>query len=163
MFPIPEENEEELYARGIAEGLREYNLTFRRRLLTLLTEAQDRKIKELQNKFDFHSGPPSSFNSQREVQNLYDDLKKLIGNHDTPESYVSAVVEHIMSQSFGYIIFDLHPILRSFLQLIGTQSLYVFFHEIKKGSKVIRFLLWKLAYVMVKIGSLSKHPAMLSC
>ena len=45
------------------------------------------------------------------------------------------VVEHVTNQSFGYIIFDLHPILRSYIQLIGTQSLYVFFHEIEKGAQ----------------------------
>ncbi|NOQ46791.1 MAG: hypothetical protein GQ559_08995, partial [Desulfobulbaceae bacterium] len=132
---FPEENEGELHAKAFAEGLREYNLTFRRLLLQLLTEAQDQKIKKLQKEFEFHSVPPSSFNPQREVQNLYDDLKKISENHETAETYVTAVVEHITSQPFGYIIFDLHPVLRSYTQLIDTQSLYVFFHEIEKGEQ----------------------------
>ena len=74
---LPEEDEGELRSRALAEGLREYNLTFRRQLLQLLTEAQDQKIKQLQNEFGFHSVPPSSFNPQREVQRLYDDFKKI--------------------------------------------------------------------------------------
>jgi len=133
---LPEEDEAELHPRAFSEGLREYNLTFRRRLLQLLTEVQDQKIKELQNQFGFHSIPPSSFNPQREVQSFYDDLKKLCKNFDTAETYVTAVVEHITNQSFSYIIFDLHPILRSYIQLIGTQSLYMFFHEIEKGERL---------------------------
>jgi hypothetical protein len=137
---LSEEDEEELHPRAFKEGLREYNLTFRRRLLQLLTEAQDQKIKELQNEFEFHSVPPSSFNPQREVQSLYDDLKKLCKNFDAAETYVTTVVEHVTNQSFGYIIFDLHPILRSYIQLIGTQSLYVFFHEIEKEAQ--RYLLF---------------------
>jgi hypothetical protein len=132
---FPDEDEEEIHSKAFAEGLREYNLAFRRNLLQLLTEAQDKKIKELQNEFGFHSVPPSSFNPQREVQNLHDDLKKLTSSHETPESYVKAVIEHVTSQFFGYIIFDLHPILRSYIQLLGTQSLYVFFHEIEKEEQ----------------------------
>ncbi|MCK5232986.1 MAG: hypothetical protein KAR13_22125 [Desulfobulbaceae bacterium] len=132
---LPEEAEGELLPRAFAEGVREYNLSCRRRFLELITEAQDQKIKALQNEYGFQSIPPSSFNSQREVQNLYDDLKKISKEHDTVESYVPAAIAHITSQNFGFIIFDLHPILRSYNQLIGTQSLYVFFQEIEKGDK----------------------------
>lgn len=131
----PEEDEEQLNSRAFAEGVREFNLAFRKRLLQLLTEAQDQKIRELQNEFGFHSVPPSSFNPQREVQSLYDDLQKIAAEHETGETYVSAVSEHIASQFFGYVIFDLHPVLRSYLQLTGIQPVYVFFHEIEKESR----------------------------
>ncbi len=132
---LPEKDLEELHSRALKEALREYNLAFRRRLLQLFTEAQDRKIKALQDEFGFHSVPPSSFNPQREVQSLHDDLKRLIKNANTPEAYVTAVVEHVINQSFNHTIFDLHPILRSYIQLLGTQSLYVFFHEMEKGEQ----------------------------
>ena len=131
----PEEEGEHLQSRAFAEGGREYNLAFRKRLLQLITEAQDQKIKELQNEFGFHSVPPSSFNPQREVQSLYDDLQKIAAEHETVESYVSAVFEHVTSQFFGYVIFDLHPVLRSYLQLTGIQPIYVFFHAIEKDSR----------------------------
>jgi very-short-patch-repair endonuclease len=132
---FPEEEVATLQPRAFEEALREYNLTVRRCLLQMLTEAQDQKIKTLQREFGFHSVPPSSFNPQREVQRLHDDLKNIAKEPGTPETYVKNVSDHLTGQSYGYTIFDLHPILRSYIQILGTQSLYVFFHEIEKEDQ----------------------------
>jgi len=54
-------------SRALADGLREYNLAFRREMLALLTALQARRISELQAEFGFTTCPPSTFNPQREV------------------------------------------------------------------------------------------------
>ena len=132
---FPEMDPSELQARSFSEGLREFNLSFRRLLDQTLTECQAQKLKELQTQWGFQRVPPSSFNPQREVQRIYDELQKLALDQTTLEGYYQAFIVHIKDQDLNFVIFDLHPIIRRYAQLITTQSLYVFFHEIAKGDQ----------------------------
>ena len=132
---LPKEDPSELDARALSEGLREFNLAFRKQALQSLTEVQNQKLKDLQAELGFSSVPPSSFNPQREVQKIYDDLHNLSSNKTVPEGYAEEVCSYIRDQGFDFVMFDLHPVLRSYNQLIGTQALYVFFHEIAKEDE----------------------------
>jgi very-short-patch-repair endonuclease len=131
----PDEDSEELEKRALPEGLRQYNLTFRKLALGVLTEVQSKKLNEMQAKLGFNRVPPSSFNPQREVQRLFDDLQGHSRNSVNIDDYLPAVISYIKSQSFDYTMFDLHPVLIRYLQFIGTQVLYVFIHEIGKRDQ----------------------------
>ena len=41
----------------------------------------------------------------------------------------------VNEQDFNFVMFDLHPVIRRYVQLIGTQSLYIFFHEISNEAE----------------------------
>ncbi len=127
---FPEMEPSDLQAKSLSEGFREFNLAFRRLLDQTLTECQVRKIEDLQVRLGFQSVPMSSFNPQRETQRIYDDLQKLALDQTDPETYYQAVINTIQNQDFNFVIFDLHSLLRRYLQLISTQSLYIFFHAI---------------------------------
>ena len=129
---FPEIEGSDLDVRALAEGLREYNLVFRGQILDTLIEIQEKKIRDLQAELKFSSVPPSSFNPQREVQKIYDDLKELARNETNQAGYVSLVTKLIQEQAFQFVMFDLHPVLRRYIQLISAQSIYVFFQEIAK-------------------------------
>ncbi|MBU0734417.1 MAG: AAA family ATPase, partial [Proteobacteria bacterium] len=124
-----------LEARALSDGLREFNLAFRKEALQSLTAIQALKIEELRAKLGFHSVPPSSFNPQREIQKLYNDVQALSRDRKTPAGYIDEVIAYIQSQDFDFVMFDLHLVLRSYNQLLGAQSLYVFFHEIAKEDQ----------------------------
>jgi hypothetical protein len=131
----PNEDPQITEPRALAEGLREYNLAFRREMLGLLTDLQRRRIGDLQAELGFMASPPSTFNPQREVQNAYDGLQSLARNRKNIDGYVDDVLAYLRKQDYRFVIFDLLLGLRSFLQLVGTRPLYAFFHEICKGQQ----------------------------
>ena len=126
---MPDQDPSELEAKALPEGLREYNLSFRKKALETLVDLQDKKIKVLQAELGITHVPISSFNPQREVQRLFDELQKIASKTPHGGEYISSVTTFIEEQLFDLVIFDLHAMLRRYLQLIGTQSIYVFFHE----------------------------------
>jgi hypothetical protein len=132
---LPDLEHQEIESRAIAEGLREYNLMFRREMLSHLTTLQAKRISDLQAQFGFTTCPPSTFNPQREVQSAYDDLQNLARNRKSVDGYVDEVLAYLRKQNYRFVIFDLHLGLRSFLQLAGARPVYVFFHEISKEQQ----------------------------
>jgi very-short-patch-repair endonuclease len=131
----PDEENAKLDKQAFREGVREFNLAFRHQALQAFSELQDKRIKGLQAELGFSSVPLSSFNPQREVQHIFDDLQKLASGHNDSEAYLTAVITYITDQSYNFVIFDLHPVLRRYNQLLGVQSLYLFFHEIAKDTQ----------------------------
>ena len=131
----PDRDPSEIEGRAVAEGLREYNLIFRKKALESLTGLQDQKIKALQSECAIIHVPVSSFNPQREVQRLFDELQKMASAPPATADYIAAATAFIDSQTFDLVIFDLHALLRRYLQFVTSQSLYIFFHEIAGNSR----------------------------
>ena len=132
---FPDQIPSDLDERAISEGLREYNLACRKLLQQVFTTVQDRKVKELQSELGFEQVPPTSFNPQREIQWLFNEIQSIAREFTKPDGYPEAVAAFIRKQSFDFTMFDLHPILVRYHQLIGTQSTYLFFHEIAKDDQ----------------------------
>jgi very-short-patch-repair endonuclease len=131
----PERDPSEVETRAVVEGLREYNLVFRKKALESLAGLQDQRIKALQSEYAVMKVPVSSFNPQREVQRLFEELQKMASASPPIADYVKAVKAFVDSQTFNLVIFDLHALLRRYLQLVTSQSLYIFFHEIAGDSR----------------------------
>jgi len=126
----PDKDPSEVESRAVAEGLREYNLVFRKKALESLTSLQDQRIKGLQSEYAIMHVPVSTFNPQREVQRLFDEMQKMASASSATADYIKAATAFVNSQTFNLVIFDLHALLRRYLQFVTSQSLYVFFHEI---------------------------------
>ena len=131
----PDNDPSEVESRTVAEGLREYNLVFRKKALESLTGLQDQRIKGLQSEYAIMHVPVSSFNPQREVQRLFDELQKMASSSLATADYIKAARAFVNSQTFNLVIFDLHALLRRYLQFVTSQSLYIFFHEIAGDSR----------------------------
>lgn len=131
----PEKDPSEYKSRAITEGLRQYNLTFRKKALEALTYLQDQKINALKAEWSIIQVPISSFNPQREVQRLYDDLQKIAATSGSCADYLNDVAAYVAGQDFDLVIFDLHALLRRYFQLISSQSLYIFFHEMARDGR----------------------------
>ena len=127
---LPEDEQEGIGQRALDEGIRQYNLSFRHAVTQRLTELQNAKIEVLRSEYGFVAVPSSTFNPQREVQRLYDDLTNKARNCTDVDGYVNDVTSYLSEQQFDYTIFDLHLNLRRFLQFIGTQTTHIFFHQI---------------------------------
>lgn len=131
----PDKDPSEVESRAVAEGLREYNLVFRKKALESLAGLQDQRIKGLQSEYAILHVPVSSFNPQREVQRLFDELQKMASASPATADYIKVATAFVDSQTFNLVIFDLHALLRRYLQFVTSQSLYVFFHEIAGDSR----------------------------
>lgn len=126
---LPEDEREGVEQRALSEGLRRYNLAARQFVQQTLTELQNERIEELRAELRFRTVPLSTFNLQREVQRIYDDLAGLARDRTEPDGYTDDVAAYLSEQPFTYTIFDLHLCLRKFLEFVGTQTIHVFFHE----------------------------------
>jgi len=131
----PDREPSEIEGRAVAEGLREYNLIFRKKALESLTGLQDQRIKALQSEYAIMHVPVSSFNPQREVQRLFDELQKMASAPPAIADYIAAATAFIDNQTFDLVIFDLHALLRRYLQFVTSQALYIFFHEIAGNGR----------------------------
>lgn len=131
----PDRDPSEIEGRAVVEGLREYNLIFRKKALESLTGLQDQKIKALQSEYAIMHVPVSSFNPQREVQRLFDELQKMASASPGSADYIAAASAFIDTQTFDLVIFDLHALLRRYLQFVTSQALYIFFHEIAGNGR----------------------------
>jgi hypothetical protein len=126
---------DELNSAALSEAFREYTLAFRKRTLEILVEVQDQKLKKLKSELGFISAPTSTFNPQREVQLLFDDIRRIAEGETTTAEFLGRIKTHIEQQPFQFIMFDLHAVLRRYLQLMGIQTLYLFFHEISREDQ----------------------------
>jgi very-short-patch-repair endonuclease len=126
---LPEEEREGIEQRALTEGLRRYNLALRQAVQQALVHLQDSRIEELRAELGFSSVPPSTFNPQREVQRLYDELTAKARGRFDAVGYVEEVLAYLEEQPFAYTIFDLHLCLRRFLEFVGTQTIHAFFHD----------------------------------
>ncbi|MDD4996529.1 MAG: AAA domain-containing protein [Syntrophales bacterium] len=130
----PEKDPSLYEEKAKAEGLRQFNLVFRKKALGMLTVLQDQKINSLKAEWSILHVPVSSFNPQREVQRIFDDLQKIAVTASFTD-YLEDARAYISNQVFELVIFDLHALLRRYLQLVSFQSLYVFFHEIAGNGR----------------------------
>jgi len=128
---LPEDEQQGIEQRAVSEGLRRYNLGLRQSVSQTLTDLQNQRIEELRTELRFQTVPASTFNPQREVQRIYDDLTGIAKDRAIADGYVDEVAAYLKAQPCSYTIFDLHLCLRKFLQLVGTQTIHAFFHAMK--------------------------------
>lgn len=90
---FPDQEQASLQAQARSEGVRDYNLIFRRELLKIFSQEQEKQIRKMQQELGFASVPASSFNPQREAQAYYDQLAPLSEKYQNPQQYTQAVAE----------------------------------------------------------------------
>jgi very-short-patch-repair endonuclease len=114
---------------------RDYNLRLRKEYSRGLLEIQQSKLNELKASLRLENAfPRVSLAARQEEQKFFNDLQALAAGTNRPADYVAAVQHHIESAISDFVLFDLFMVVSSFWQGIGTQSLYLFFHDIGRDD-----------------------------
>ena len=116
---------------------REYNLRLRKEYYRGLLDVQQSKLNELKATLRLENAfPRVSLAARPEEQKFFNDLQALAAGTSRPADYVAAVQNHIESTIKDFVLFDLYMVLTAFWQGVGTQALYLFFHEIGREEEV---------------------------
>jgi very-short-patch-repair endonuclease len=116
---------------------REYNLRLRKEYYHGLLDIQQSKMNELKASLRLENAfPRVSLAARQEEQKFFNDLQALAAGTTNPADYVVAVQRHIESTISDFVLFDLYMVLTAFWHGVGTQSLYLFFHDIGRDEEV---------------------------
>ena len=116
---------------------REYNLRLRKEYYRELLAVQQSKLNELKATLRLENAfPRVTLAARQEEQKFFNDLQALAAGTTRPADYVAAVQRHIESTISDFVLFDLYMVLSSFWHGVGTQSIYLFFHEIGRDDEV---------------------------
>ncbi|MFW6173144.1 MAG: AAA domain-containing protein, partial [Elusimicrobiota bacterium] len=114
------------------EGLRLYNLAFRKEVSNALLNIQREKEESLRKELGYEKPPLSSFNPKAVEQDIFDNLQRIAQTNKSTENYISEVGEYLKRIEFRMVMYDLYLMLNSFLEFVNTQSIFLFFHELSK-------------------------------
>jgi hypothetical protein len=113
------------------ESCRQFNLRLRKEYSHGLIALQQAKLDELRASLRLvNAFPRTSLNARQEEQKFYDDIQQLAANHNRSEDYIAALKQLIPGAIGDFVLFDLHMILSSYWLSVGSQAVYLFFHDI---------------------------------
>lgn len=129
--------------RVLSEGLRTFNLAFRKVVQESLIKLQKQKRDELIKELNITSVPLTSFNPHTIEQELYDLLQENAHRTTDDESFLNQTKDIITKKSWPLEMYDLYSIIRKFTAVLSVGTSYMFFHEISfvddKASPVDKY------------------------
>lgn len=117
------------------EQLRKINLEARKYIANTLLEFQDNKIKEIMKKNKTGRIPISYLNVRSIEQKIYDYFDLLTKSSDSSEGFIKSLEEYITEEKFDLVLFDLYSLILSFHRYVGTNNLYLYFHNMEGEEK----------------------------
>jgi hypothetical protein len=118
------------------EACREYNLRMRKEYARRLLDLQQAKLDEIRASLRLvNAFPRVSLNARQEEQKFFGDIQELATKHSQGEDYVAAVQLYIKESIGDFVLFDLHMVLSAYWQSVGSQAVYVFFHDIGRENQ----------------------------
>lgn len=120
----------EFELKVLREGIRQFNLAFRKAIHDALIKLQKEKIEELLRELKAAAVPQTSFNPNSIEQEIYDALQGSAHKASDEIIFYNNIKELINHKSFDLTIFDLYATIRKFTTFMRMGTAYIFFHEI---------------------------------
>jgi len=120
----------EFETKVLYEGIRQFNLAFRKAVQDSLVKLQKEKKEELLRELRSPAVPLTSFNPNSIEQDIYDLLQDTARQSADEASFYSKIKEDIKNKSFDLTMFDLYATIRKFATFVRMGTPYLFFHEI---------------------------------
>ena len=118
------------------EACRQYNLRLRKEYSRHLLDLQQAKIDEMRTSLRLvNAFPRVSLNARQEEQKLFYCLQQMAMEYNRAEDYLGAVQRCIQEQIEDFVLFDLYMVLTAFWQSVGSQAVYIFFHDIGRENE----------------------------
>jgi len=110
---------------------RKYNLRLRTEFRCGLLDLQQAKLNQLRATLRLvNAFPRVTLPARQEEQKFFNDIQELVTKNSRPADYVAAVQEYIEGTAKDFVLFDLFMVLSAYWQAVGSQAVYLFFHDI---------------------------------
>ena len=128
------------------EGIRTFNIAFRRQLEKLLNELQSKIINQKKDELNIEYVPSSIFGVANYVTQQFEQLKRIGGNFSECEQYIADVLKHFSESIEDIVIYDLYYNLQKYSDFAQLGSLFVFFHMLERASEAYPLYFVEIEY-----------------
>lgn len=122
------EEDEEVY--------RLFNIQLRKAFGVLLIDLQEEEKNRIIAENNLEYLPLSTLNTAQMEQYLFEEITKISKNSDSDDSFIGGVVLLLNEYKPELVLFDLYTLLLGYSQYVGSQSLYIYFHNFIVDEKI---------------------------
>ncbi len=112
------------------ESCRIYNERLLQVFDQALADLKQAKLDELRFTQNIDTFPSLTLNPQQESLRFFNDLNQIAATCNNSADFVQSVASYVRDRIGEFVLFDLYMVLSAYLSAIGSQALYLFFHEI---------------------------------
>ncbi|MBN2373557.1 AAA family ATPase [bacterium] len=117
------------------EGIRTFNIAFRRQLERLLHKLQEKIVNQKKDELNIEYTPASIFGVANYVTQQLEQLKRIAVNFSGCGQYIADVLKYFSESVEDIVIYDLYYNLQKYSDFTRLGSLFVFFHMLEKGAE----------------------------
>jgi len=117
------------------EGIRAFNIAFRRQLERLLNELQGKIVNQKKDELNIEYAPASIFGVANYVTQQLEQLKRIGSNFSGCQQYVADVLKYFSESMEDIVIYDLYYNFQKYSDFAQLGSLFVFFHMMERGAE----------------------------
>ncbi|MDD5322418.1 MAG: AAA domain-containing protein [Methylococcales bacterium] len=117
------------------EGLRAFNLTFRKQFEKALNLLQDKIVEQKKVELNINHAPASIFGVTNYVTQHFEQLKRMGHGFTDSEQYLSDILAYFSDSIDDIVIYDLYYNFQNYADFVRLGTLYVFFHLLEKGNE----------------------------
>jgi len=117
------------------EGLRTFNLAFRRQFEKMLNDLQRKIIEQKKNELNIDHVPNSIFGITNYATQQQEQLKRIAENFTDGEHYIEAIRDYFNTTIEDIVIYDLFHNLQKYAEFTKLGTLFLFFHILQKETE----------------------------
>jgi len=117
------------------EGLRTYNLAFRRQFEETLNDLQDKIVEQKKVEFNIEYAPSSIFGVRNYVTQQFEQIKRIGNNFSGNENYITELSKYFSDSIDDIVIYDLYYNFQKYSEFAKLGTLFVFFHMLARGDE----------------------------
>ncbi|MFH1799112.1 MAG: AAA domain-containing protein [Candidatus Omnitrophota bacterium] len=117
------------------EGIRTFNIAFRRQLERLLNELQEKIVNQKKDELNIKYATSSIFGVANYVTQQFEQLKRIGSNFSGCEQYIVDVLKYFSESIGDIVIYDLYYNFQKYSDFARLGSLFVFFHMLERDSE----------------------------
>ena len=122
------EDDEEIY--------RLFAIQFRKDFSNILLNLQEKEKDRIIAENNLEYLPLSTLNTVQIEQYVFEEIIKISKITDSDNNFIDSVTTFLSDYKPDLILFDLYTLLLGYSQYVGTQSLYIYFHNFFVGDQV---------------------------
>jgi len=117
------------------EGVRIFNLAFRRQFEKLLNSFQDKIVDQKKAEFNVEYAPSSIFGIANYVTQQLEQLKRISNKFEDVKKYHDEVLKYFSDSVEDIVIYDLFYNFQNYSQFAQLGTLFVFFHMLERDKE----------------------------
>ncbi|MDD3648445.1 MAG: hypothetical protein PHS44_08190, partial [Candidatus Dojkabacteria bacterium] len=135
------------------EGVRIYNLAFRKILGEILIGVQEDKLNQIKEDLQIEFLPPTIFNYHDYIQKCFDLLQEIARRTDNANDFYDEIQRYFKTETKEIVIYDLFFNLQKYIAFANVGTLYLFVNELYKEIDDKENVSYPLYFIEIEINS----------